>query len=141
MVNVSSLAGVRSSGTGVIYAMTKAAMVHMSKALACEWAAYGIRVNCVAPWMARTPMLEAAFVRKTAVVEALLEAGSDINATSHSGRTALMYTAQNGDAATLRVLAEHGADLQLRNKDGKSALDLAANDEVKEQLLAAGAQA
>ena len=28
VVNVSSLAGVRSSGTGVIYAMTKAAMVH-----------------------------------------------------------------------------------------------------------------
>ena len=38
VVNVASLAAIRSSGTGVIYAMTKAAMVHMSEALACEWA-------------------------------------------------------------------------------------------------------
>ena len=35
-------------------------MAHMSEALACEWAGYGIRVNCVCPWMARTPLLEAA---------------------------------------------------------------------------------
>ena len=46
VVNVSSLAGVRSSGTGVIYAMTKAAMVHMSKTLACEW---GGRLGAGAP--------------------------------------------------------------------------------------------
>ena len=38
VVNVASLAGIRSSGTGVPYAMTKAAMVHMSEALACECA-------------------------------------------------------------------------------------------------------
>ena len=38
VVNVASLAGIRSSGTGVAYAMTKAAMAHMSEALACEWA-------------------------------------------------------------------------------------------------------
>ena len=83
-----------------------------------------------------TALLEAAFERHSAVVEVLLEAGSDINATSHSGRTALMYAAQNGDAETLRILAEHGADQELRNKEGKSALDLASNDEVKEQLSA-----
>lgn len=74
VVNVSSLAGVRSSGTGVIYAMTKAAMVHMSKALACEWAAYGIRVNCVAPWMARTPMLEAAVQKDPAQLQTVCAA-------------------------------------------------------------------
>ena len=83
-----------------------------------------------------TPLLEAAFARKTAVVEALLEAGSDVNAASHSGRTALMYAAQSGDAATLHILADRGAELELRTKDGQSALDLAASDEVKEQLVA-----
>ena len=46
-------------------------MVHMSKALACEWAAYGIRVNCVAPWMARTPMLEAAVEKEPAQLQAV----------------------------------------------------------------------
>ena len=85
-----------------------------------------------------TPLLEAAFARKTAVVEALLAAGADVNAASSSGRTALMYAAQSGDAATLRILADRGAELELRTKDGQSALDLAASDEVKEQLVAHG---
>eukprot|EP00930_Biecheleria_cincta_P059457 TRINITY_DN45191_c0_g1_i1.p1 TRINITY_DN45191_c0_g1~~TRINITY_DN45191_c0_g1_i1.p1 ORF type:complete len:283 (-),score=49.26 TRINITY_DN45191_c0_g1_i1:65-880(-) len=63
VVNVSSAAGVRSTGTGSIYAMTKAAMAHLACSLACEWGPLGIRVNCVCPWMARTPLLEEA-VRK-----------------------------------------------------------------------------
>ena len=63
VVNVTSLAGVRSSGTGVVYAMTKAAMNHMTEALACEWAGYGVRVNCVCPWMVRTPMLDAVLAK------------------------------------------------------------------------------
>eukprot|EP00966_Prymnesium_polylepis_P139306 3218513-Prymnesium_polylepis.1 len=69
VVNISSLAGLRSSGTGVAYAMTKAAMAHMSEALACEWAAYGIRVNCVCPWMARTPLLEEAIKNDPSALE------------------------------------------------------------------------
>ncbi|CAE8633305.1 unnamed protein product, partial [Polarella glacialis] len=60
VVNVSSVAGVRSTGTGSIYAMSKAAMAHLSTSLACEWGPLGIRVNCVCPWMARTPLLEEA---------------------------------------------------------------------------------
>eukprot|EP00933_Yihiella_yeosuensis_P081406 TRINITY_DN95003_c0_g1_i1.p1 TRINITY_DN95003_c0_g1~~TRINITY_DN95003_c0_g1_i1.p1 ORF type:complete len:299 (-),score=58.89 TRINITY_DN95003_c0_g1_i1:463-1359(-) len=63
VVNVSSVAGIRSTGTGSVYAMTKAAMAHLSLSLACEWGPLGIRVNCVCPWMARTPLLEEA-VRK-----------------------------------------------------------------------------
>lgn len=55
------VAGVTSTGSGAVYAMTKAAMVQLTKTLACEWGpADGIRVNCVAPWMTSTPLLEAA---------------------------------------------------------------------------------
>lgn len=57
IVNVSSAAGVQSSGTGAVYGMSKAAMIQFSKVLACEWAKYNIRVNAVAPWMTMTPML------------------------------------------------------------------------------------
>jgi|EP00979_Chaetoceros_neogracilis_P001497 Tropinone reductase 1 len=57
IVNVASAAGVQSSGTGAAYGMSKAAIIHYSKILACEWAQYKIRVNCVAPWMCMTPML------------------------------------------------------------------------------------
>ena len=74
VVNVSSLAGIRSSGTGVVYAMTKAAMVHMTEALACEWAGYRVRVNCVAPWMVRTPMLEQAVANDPSALDAAIDA-------------------------------------------------------------------
>jgi tropinone reductase I len=72
IVNVSSAAGVQSSGTGAAYGMTKAALNQLTKILACEWAAAsssnnnnnnnnkGIRVNAVTPWMTMTPMLQAA---------------------------------------------------------------------------------
>lgn len=74
VVNVTSLAGVRSSGTGVIYAATKAAMTHMSEALACEWAGHCIRVNAVAPWMVMTPLLEEAVAKDPTQLDAVREA-------------------------------------------------------------------
>jgi Tropinone reductase 1 len=60
IVNVSSAAGVQSSGTGAAYGMSKAALNQFTRILACEWAARGIRVNAVTPWMTMTPMLEEA---------------------------------------------------------------------------------
>lgn len=60
IVNVSSAAGVQSSGTGAAYGMSKAAINHFTKILACEWASRNIRVNAVTPWMTMTPMLEEA---------------------------------------------------------------------------------
>lgn len=62
IVNVSSAAGLQSSGTGVAYGMSKAALNQMTRSLACEWAGKRIRVNSIAPWMTWTPMLQQASV-------------------------------------------------------------------------------
>lgn len=59
IVNISSVAGLTSIQTGVVYSMSKSAMNQMTKYLAAEWAADNIRVNSVAPWYINTPLAEA----------------------------------------------------------------------------------
>jgi len=58
VVNVVSVAGLVSVGTGVVYAMTKAALIQMTRNLAAEWGPDGVRVNAVAPWFTETPLTE-----------------------------------------------------------------------------------
>ena len=56
IVNIGSVAGLRAVGSGAVYAMSKAALAHLTRYLSCEWARDGIRVNMVAPWYTRTPL-------------------------------------------------------------------------------------
>ncbi len=58
VVNILSVAGLTHLRTGTPYAMSKAALVQMTRNLAVEWAEDNIRVNAVAPWYTRTEMVE-----------------------------------------------------------------------------------
>ena len=58
IINISSVAGQTHIRTGSIYGMTKAAMIQLTKNLASEWAQDGIRVNAIAPWYIKTPLVE-----------------------------------------------------------------------------------
>jgi NAD(P)-dependent dehydrogenase (short-subunit alcohol dehydrogenase family) len=49
IVNVASMAGLRVLPQIGVYAMSKAAVVHMTRAMAVEWGKYGINVNAICP--------------------------------------------------------------------------------------------
>ena len=49
IVNIASMAGLRVLGQIGVYAMSKAAVVHMTRAMALEWGRYGINVNALCP--------------------------------------------------------------------------------------------
>jgi NAD(P)-dependent dehydrogenase (short-subunit alcohol dehydrogenase family) len=49
IVNVASMAGLRVLPQIGVYCMSKAAVVHMTKAMAAEWGKHGINVNAICP--------------------------------------------------------------------------------------------
>ena len=72
IINIASVSGLTHVRTGAAYGMSKAAIVQLTKNLACEWAPDGIRVNCVAPWYIRTQRSEAALTNSDYLEEVLL---------------------------------------------------------------------
>lgn len=54
IVNIASVAGLKVLPDLSVYCMSKAAVVHMTRALALEWARYGINVNAICPGYIRT---------------------------------------------------------------------------------------
>ena len=58
IINIASVAGLTGFGTYAIYCATKAGIVMMTRALACELGRSNINVNCVAPGNTATSMNE-----------------------------------------------------------------------------------
>ena len=59
IVNIASISGQRASTLRVAYGTSKAAIMHLTKQMAVEFAGQGIRVNCVAPGPVETAMAKA----------------------------------------------------------------------------------
>lgn len=58
IVNMASLNGLVGQKMNPVYAATKGGMVAITKALALDYAPYGVRVNCICPAGVTTPLLE-----------------------------------------------------------------------------------
>jgi NAD(P)-dependent dehydrogenase (short-subunit alcohol dehydrogenase family) len=56
IVNIASMAGLKALGKIGVYAISKAAVIHMTRAMALEWGKYGINVNALCPGYIDTEM-------------------------------------------------------------------------------------
>lgn len=56
IINIASVAGMRAEADNVIYAISKAGVISMTKSLAKKFAPDGIRVNSVSPGFINTPL-------------------------------------------------------------------------------------
>ena len=73
VINVSSIAGLAGTPMLVHYAVTKAAIISLTRTLAAEWASAGVRVNALVPGWIRTD-LTTAFLNEPNVAAGLLSA-------------------------------------------------------------------
>jgi NAD(P)-dependent dehydrogenase (short-subunit alcohol dehydrogenase family) len=58
IINISSVSGVRPQFEGLLYSMTKAALIMMTQSYALELGPKGVRVNCIAPGLIQTALSE-----------------------------------------------------------------------------------
>ena len=56
IVNIASILGLRTIGQVAPYNASKAGLIHLTRALAMEWARHGIRVNAICPGYIETEM-------------------------------------------------------------------------------------
>lgn len=58
IINIASIAGIRPQLEGMLYSMTKAALIMMTRSYALELGPKGVRVNAIAPGLIRTVLSE-----------------------------------------------------------------------------------
>jgi dehydrogenase/reductase SDR family member 4 len=72
IINVASIAGLRPQYMGMLYSMTKAALIMMTKSYALELGPKGVRVNAIAPGLIQTTLSEY-YWKGEGKMEAILE--------------------------------------------------------------------
>ena len=58
IINIASISGIRPQLDGLLYSMTKAALIMMTQSYALELGPQGVRVNAIAPGLIRTALSE-----------------------------------------------------------------------------------
>ena len=109
IINISSMWGVTGGSCEASYSASKAAVIGFTKALAKEYAAAGITINCVAPGYIDTPMNDnlSDENKKLAIADipvGRVGEGEDV-------AKAVFYLAENGGFVTGEVLSVNGGEV------------------------------
>lgn len=91
IINIASVAGIKPQNLSLLYSMTKAALIMMTKSYALELGPAGVRVNAIAPGLIQTQLSE--FFWK-----------DEERRTDYIGRQPIQHLGQPGEIAELAVL-------------------------------------
>ena len=109
IINISSMWGVTGGSCEAIYSASKAAVIGFTKALAKEYAAAGITINCVAPGYIDTPMNDNLSDENKKLVIADIPVGRV--GEGEDVAKAVLYLAENGGFVTGEVLSVNGGEV------------------------------
>jgi len=108
IVNVASIAGFGGGQLNTVgYNASKAAVINLTRALAVEWAARGIRVNAIAPGLFRTRMSEVLVQRAEAAIVPVAPLGR-IGQPGELAPTVLFLASEGASYITGQVVAIDG---------------------------------
>lgn len=84
--------------------------------------------------MGLTALSAAAVKGHVRCLEALLQAGAEVNASNSLGQTALMFASKGGKTSAVNLLLRAGADKTLADSQGKTAAHFARNQGARDIL-------
>ena len=109
ILNIASISGLRPQHQGMLYSMTKAALIMMTKSYALELGPRGVRVNAIAPGLIQTALSEYYWKDDTRLAQAL-----DRQAIRHLGQPeeiaemALLLASDRGSYITGQTIVIDG---------------------------------
>jgi NAD(P)-dependent dehydrogenase (short-subunit alcohol dehydrogenase family) len=111
IVNIASILGLRTIGQVAPYNASKAGLIHLTQALAMEWARYNIRVNAICPGYIETEMNSAFW--KTPGGQKLIERIPQrrIGQPEHLDGALLLLASAAGDFMTGSVITVDGGHM------------------------------